>query len=61
MITTNSDGSFEFTSFDKFIDRFTHLGTLAIAEPADPRGQSLKLNPVARQGQPAIKGSILWE
>src|SRR5438309_7128019 len=29
---------------------------LAVAEPADPRRQSLELDPLARQPQPAVQG-----
>src|SRR6266404_3751724 len=55
MIASNDNRRFDFAAFDQFIHRDAELCTLAITEPADARGQPLKLDPLFRQFHPARK------
>src|SRR4030095_14207079 len=52
VVTTNHNRSAELTASDKFVHRHTELGTRAIAEPANARRQSLKLNPLSGELHP---------
>src|SRR6266851_4871023 len=49
MIAANRDRSFQIATANQFVDSFAHLCAFAIAEPADARRQSLKLDSIARQ------------
>src|SRR6266446_4410898 len=46
MIAPNRDWRFEIAPAHEFIDGFTHLGALAITQPADARRQSLELHAI---------------
>src|SRR5438445_13846469 len=61
MIAADRNRRFQITTPDEFIDRLAHLRTFAVPEPSNARGQSLKVNPVARQTQPAIQSLIFWK
>src|SRR6266480_99723 len=58
MITSNDNRRFDFAAFDQFIHRDAELCTLAITEPADARGQPLKLDSLFRKFHPAGKSLI---
>src|SRR5713101_4507259 len=55
MIASNYNWRFDFTAFHQLVHRNAELGALAVTEPANPRGQSLKLNPFAGELYPARK------
>src|SRR5215212_5865521 len=59
MITANRDRRLEITTFHEIVDRLAHLSPFTITEPADARGQSLKVNSIARETQPAIQCAII--
>src|SRR5438067_8111041 len=59
MIASDYNRRFDFAVFDQFIHRDAELWTLAITEPADARGQRLKLDPLFRQFHPARMRLIL--
>src|SRR5260370_6596533 len=41
------------------VDPYSHFGTIALSEPANPRRQPLKLKLLLRQPEPALQGLIL--
>ena len=43
------------------VDRFAHLGALAVAEPADARGQSLECETAAGKAHPAGEDFVFRE
>src|SRR5207245_10009279 len=55
MIASNYNWRFDFTAFHQLVHRNAELGALAVTEPANPRGQSLKLNPFTGELHPARK------
>src|SRR5678816_859352 len=59
MIAPDRDRRLEIAALHEIVDCLTHLGTLAITEPADTRRQSLKVNAIARQTQPAIQRAVV--
>src|SRR6185369_17449856 len=59
MIAPDRNWRFEIATLDEIVDRLAHLGTLAVTEPADTRRQSLEVNAIARQTQPAIQRAIV--
>ena len=61
MIATDGDGRFQVAATDEFVDCFAHLGAFAVAEPADARGQSLKLHAFAREPEPAVERRVFGE
>jgi hypothetical protein len=58
MVAANRHRSFQLPALHQFVDRLAHHGALAVSEPADARGQPLKLNAIARKRQPAIQGLV---
>src|SRR5947207_3193297 len=58
MIASDDNRRFDFAAFDQFIHRDAELCTLAITEPADARGQPLKLDSLFRKFHPARKSLI---
>src|SRR6266403_1391500 len=61
MIASDGDWRLEIPTLDHVVDSFTHLSTLAITKPANPRGQSLKLNAITCEPQPTVQRSIVWK
>src|SRR5687767_2559676 len=61
MIASDGDRRFQVAAFHEFINRFTHLGALAVTKPTDARRKTLELNAVAGQTQPTIQSRIVWE
>src|SRR5689334_23440128 len=59
MIAANRDRRFQIAAPDEIVNRFAHLRAFAVTEPADARRQSLKVNAIARQTQPAIQRAIV--
>jgi hypothetical protein len=59
MIATDRNRRLEIATLDEIVDRLAHLGTLTVTEPADARRQSLEVNAIARQTQPAIQRAIV--
>ena len=53
MIAPDHDRSFNLAAFDELVHGDTELGAFAVTEPANPRGQSLKMDPLFREFHPA--------
>ncbi len=52
-------GALDFAALHQFVHGEAELGALAIAEPADTRGQSLKMDSLLRQFHPARENCVL--
>ena len=61
MIAPDHDGRFDLTAFHQLVHRDPKLGALAITEPANPRGQSLKMNPLLCELHPTRQRLIFWK
>src|SRR3954468_14813952 len=61
MVAPDHNGCLDLAFLDQIIDGQTELRSLAVSEPADPRRQSLKLDALARQIDPAVENAVLWE
>src|SRR6185369_12949664 len=59
MIAPDRDRRFKVAALHEIVDRLAHLSTLTVTEPADARRQSLEVNAIARQTQPAIQRAIV--
>jgi len=53
MIAPNNDRRLDFASFNQLVHGDTKFSALAVAEPANPRGQSLEMDSLFRQFHPA--------
>src|SRR5580765_1013537 len=58
MIAANHNRCFEFAFLDQIVHRQPELRTLTITQPADTRRQSLELDALARQFDPAAQNAI---
>ncbi len=61
MIPPDDDRRFDLSAPHIVVDRQAESGPLAIAQPADARRQSLKLNSFARDAQPTFEPGIVGE
>ncbi len=61
MISTNHDRRLDLPFLYQIVDRKAELSALAVAEPANARRQSLKLDALARQINPASQNAVLWK
>src|ERR1700692_1331668 len=61
MIASDDDGRLDRAFFYKIIDCEAEPRALAIAEPADAGGQSLKLNALASEFNPSAQAAVLGE
>src|SRR5712691_3714001 len=61
MVATNDDRRADFTAPNEFVHGDAELRALAIAEPANPRGQTLKLNSLLREFHPAGQNFVFWK
>src|SRR5438874_5649916 len=59
MIASNYDWRFQLAALYQLVHRFAKLGALAVAQPANPRGQALKLDSLARELHPARERLVL--
>src|SRR5690348_570762 len=59
MIASDRDRRFEIATLDEVVDSFAHLRAFAVAEPADARGQSLEVNAIPSETQPAIQRLVI--
>src|SRR5882724_473101 len=59
MIAADCDRGFEMRTFDEIVYCFTHLGAFPITKPTDARRQSLKMNAIACEPNPAVQRSII--
>src|SRR5208282_5340412 len=59
MIASHHDGSLDRAFFHKIVNRQSKPRTLAVPEPADASWQSLKLDALASQLNPAAQAAIL--
>src|SRR5262245_61505531 len=53
MIAADHDRRLDLASPDKLVEREAHLRPVAIAEPADPRGETLEGDPLLGEVDPA--------
>src|SRR5438046_9451879 len=58
MIASDDNRRFNFTAFHWLVDCHAERCTLAVTEPADARGQPLKLDSLFREFHPAGKSLI---
>src|SRR5579864_5001851 len=61
MVASNNDGRFQFAARDQIVERKAEFVAFAVAEPADARGQTLKMNALLRELDPAAKGFVVRE
>ena len=61
MVAANHDGGDQFAGAHQPVDRQSELGALAVAQPADARRQSLKLNALACQREPSRQRLVVRE
>src|SRR5207253_4401167 len=61
VIAPDHDRAFDFPCTHTVIDRETELSALAVPEPADARGQALKVNALLGQTHPTSEHFIVWE
>src|ERR1044071_4183770 len=59
MIAPDDDGRGQLAPLHEVVQRDAEAGTLALSEPADARGQSLKLDALARERDPLAQLSVL--
>ena len=60
MIATDGDGRAP-AGADQLVDRKTGTGAVAVAEPANPRRETLELDATGRQLEPATKEPVVRE
>ena len=61
MVAANHDRRFHLAPAHQFVEGQPELGALAIAQPADARGQSLEGDTLAGQANPAVQRLIFGE
>src|ERR1044072_8851841 len=61
VVAADGDGRLEFATTDEFVDGLAHLRALASAQPADTRGEPLKLPALARKPHPALQRLVFGE
>src|SRR5271166_1189430 len=61
MVATHDDGRLELASLDHVVHGEAEFGALAVAEPADARGESLKLDALAGEVDPAAEDAVVRE
>ena len=54
-------GAFTAPAADELVDREPRLRAVAVAEPADPRGQALERDPLGRKLEPALEERVVRE
>src|SRR6185437_6525530 len=59
MIASHHDGSLQSSLLHHIIHGEAELRALAVAQPADARGQSLKLDPLAGEVDPATQDVVV--
>src|SRR5690348_318351 len=61
MIAADHDRGLDLSALHQIVHGKTELRTFPVAQPADPRGQSLESNSLARQIDPAAQNAVLGE
>src|SRR5882762_5728351 len=61
MVAADHNRRFDFAAFHQLIHREPKLSALAIAQPANPRRQTLKLNSLLSELHPARQRLIFWK
>src|SRR3954466_10797116 len=61
MVAADHDRGFKLAALDELVHGDAKLGPFTVAEPANPRGQALKMNSVARELHPARQSFVLRE
>src|SRR5437762_14107639 len=59
MIASNDNGSLNLSLFHQIVHREPKLSPLTVTEPADSRGQTLELNALLGQVDPALQYAIV--
>src|SRR5687768_18614473 len=59
MVAPDCYWSLQFPALHQVVNSFAHLRAFTVAEPTDPGRQSLKVNSIARQPQPAIQRDVI--
>src|SRR5258708_27855126 len=55
MMAPDGDGRGQLAACDEIVQRNAELRAIALAQPADPGGQALKMNACARKSDPALQ------
>src|ERR1051326_4701438 len=55
MIAPNHDRRFDLAALDQLVHRYAELGAFPVTEPANPRGQTLIMDPLLRELHPTRK------
>ena len=61
MIAAHDDRRLQLAVLHHVVHGQAEFGALAVAEPADARGESLELDPLAREVDPAAENAVLRE
>src|SRR5437763_1211397 len=59
MIAANNNRRRNLPRLDKMVDPLAKLSALSISQPADPRRQTLKMNLLPRQRNPAVQDFVM--
>ena len=61
MIASDHDRSLNFSGFHEMVDAFSEQCSLAVTEPADTGGQTLKANFLAGEMDPSVQDLVFGE
>ena len=61
VVAADDDRRLDLAAADELVDREPGPGAIAVAEPADPRGQPLERDALGRQRQPALQRVVVRE
>ena len=61
MIAPDDDRGLDLARSDELVDRQPRAGAVAVAEPADPRRQTLERDALRRKLQPTLKQRVVRE
>ena len=61
VVAPDHDGRRDRARADELVDREPRLGAVAVAEPADPRGQALEGDPLGGELEPALEQRVVGE
>src|SRR4029079_8657332 len=61
MVSPDDHGCGHLAAPDEFVDRQAGLGAIAVAEPADPRGQTLERDALRSEIEPPLKEAVVRE
>ncbi len=61
VVAADHDRRRDLAAPDELVDREARLGPVAVAEPADPRGQPLERDPLGCELEPALEQLVPWK